>query len=454
MSGVRLAGLDIGTTSIGGLVVDEAGAVIASTVRANAAWITSDQPWERIQDPQAILAATAVILADLSASCPGIRGVGLTGQMHGIVYLDHSGQPVSPLYTWQDQRGALPAKEGTLAENLSARTNHALATGYGLVTHRYNLDHGLVPAGAAVLCSIADYVAMKLAGQTAPVMDPTQAAGLGLFDAAAGRFDAAALTAAGIETDILPTIAASGSVVGRTPDGVPVAASLGDNQASFLGSVRDPDAALLVNVGTGGQISAFCPGYAAAAGLETRPFPGGCLLVGATLCAGRAYALLEGFFRDVCRTFTGGGPESVYDIMAQLFARPLAGEALRVDTRFLGTRARPDGRGAIAGIGLDNFTPQHLVAGFLEGIAGELHDLFDLLPPAVSGGKTQLVGAGNGLRRNAALRGVCARRFGLPLRLPVHQEEAAYGAALSAGVGAGVYRDFREAAGVIRYRTD
>src|SRR5690606_18847038 len=94
-----------------------------------------------------------------------------------------------------------------------------------------------------------------------------------------------------------------------TLTGQKVACAIGDNQASFLGSVPSLAQSLQVNVGTGSQISIFTPSLEEVPGLadpllETRPFPGGgYLLVGASLGGGKTYALLEALFRDIHDSF-------------------------------------------------------------------------------------------------------------------------------------------------------
>lgn len=454
---MKLIGLDIGTTSIAGVLIDgERGEIIESIVRENESFLNTGKDWERVQEPAIILATVRDILNQLIRTGVDIHGLGITGQMHGIVYVDRAGSPVSPLYTWQDQRGNLFYDNArTYTAVLSEITGYPLATGFGMVTHYYNAQNGLAPNTAVSLCTIADYVAMALTGRRAgPLIDYTNAAGLGLFDVRNSGFDRQALRDAGIDEDILPSTVPSGTLVGHTERGIPMFSALGDNQASFLGSVDDIAQSLLINIGTGGQISVYTNDYADIEGLETRPFPGGgFILVGASLCGGKAYAVLEQFFRNVCRQFADQDGSSLYEKMNDLIQdRIVKGEKLVVNTQFQGTRREPQRRGSIQQISVDNFTPQHLILGFLEGIAGELFELYGLVPDAIKGGRSRLVGSGNGLRNNQALRGVVSDRFSLPVRIPAHREEAAFGAALSAGVGLGLYRDFATAGALIRYR--
>ena len=95
---MKTLGLDIGTTTISAVVLEN-GAELDSLTLPNGGFLTGCAPWERIQDPQAIRATVMQAVEALFARWPDIRAIGVTGQMHGIVYLDASGAPVSPLYT-------------------------------------------------------------------------------------------------------------------------------------------------------------------------------------------------------------------------------------------------------------------------------------------------------------------------------------------------------------------
>lgn len=448
---MKLAGLDIGTTTISALVLDAAaGDVVGVRTEPNAAALPPDGPAGALQDPEAILAVAARALGELIDGHPDVCGIGVTGQMHGILYVDRAGRAVSPLYTWQDGRGDLPHPDGsTFAEVLSCQTGFRLSTGMGMVSHSCNVREGRVPARAAALCTIADYAAMRLARSTVPVMDATNAASLGCFDLERLAFRHDALQRAGIDTHILPRVAADYPALGEERPGVPVYAALGDNQASFIGSVREIRGTALVNVGTGSQLSVWTRDPLPAPGIDLRPFPfGGFLAVGAALCGGRAYALLRDFFRRTVRLFSGAegthGAQCAegavtWDAMNAVDESALPGGRLAVDTRFSGTRTDPGARGGIAGLGSDTFTPEHLVVGVREGIAAELHGFFERLPEATRREVVRLVGSGNAIRLNPALRRAFERAFGMPMAVPAHREEAARGAALLAGAAGGTF---------------
>ena len=106
---MRAAGIDIGTTTISGVVLDtEAKKVLKTKTIQNGSFIKAEHEWEQIQDVSVIRTKACALLDELLEEFPDVEGIGLTGQMHGIVYLDNEGECVSPLYTWQDGRGAQP----------------------------------------------------------------------------------------------------------------------------------------------------------------------------------------------------------------------------------------------------------------------------------------------------------------------------------------------------------
>lgn len=449
---MKLAGIDIGTTTISGVVMDaRTGRLLEARTAPNPGARRGGPAWERTQDPAAILRAAARMLGAFVAAHRGIAAAGVTGQMHGVLYVDRDGAAVSPLYTWEDGRGNLRGRDGaTTAERLAARTGHPMATGYGLVTHAFQRAHRGVPRRAAALCTIGDYVAMRLAGARRPAMDPSNAASLGCFDSRTLRFDEAALRRAGLADGLLPEVAAVPACLGARRGLPPVCAAIGDNQASFLGSVADFDGSALANIGTGSQVSVYVARHRRVAGLDTRPFPGGgWMLVGAPLCGGRALSLLRDFFAGTLRLFGVPPPGDLWARMARVDpGNPGPGRPLTVDARFNGTRADPSARGAVGGIGADNLTPQHLVAAFETAVVRELLDLYARIPAARRATVRRWVGSGNAVRLNPAIRTILRRETRCPLTIPRHREEAAFGAALAAGVAIGRYPGFRAAAAV------
>ena len=433
-----LIGLDIGTTSISAVAVDAStGALLRAVTVPNDSVLPSPDGISRLQDPARIAETVLSLKESLVLAFSPVAAIGVTGQMHGILYLDRVGRAASPLYTWQDSRGNLPYGGSTYATHLSERTGYPLASGFGLVTHFINCEQGLVPAEAATFCTIQDYIAMLLTHRETPLLHASNGASFGCYDLTSQAFGLSAMEKAGLDGGLLPAVTAETAVIGQ--DGsIPVAAAIGDNQASVLGSLRE-DGDLLVNIGTGSQVSAVVSAPVPFPAGAVRPYVDGrFLLAGSPLCGGRAYALLHRFFARCAERFGGDGRD-VYDVMNSMAAEQADAHTLIVDPRFCGTRADPALRGTVSNISEDNFTPEQLTRGVLWGMADELYKLYKQMP--LSSPTAGLVGSGNAVRKNPVLRQYLEEQFGLKLKLPVHREEAACGAAVFAAAAAGVYPD-------------
>ncbi len=423
---MQVIGIDIGTTSICGVAVDTvSGEVKASKTVDSNAFIKTDKPFEKIQSADKIITLAKCILDELI--CEETVAIGVTGQMHGIVYYDKNGNPVSPLYTWQDGRGDLPYKNNTYAGFLGSHT------GYGNVTDFYNRENGLVPENSSSYCTIHDLFVMQLCGLSSAVMHISDAASFGLFDLENDRF----------LNGFAPKIEKGFAVAGEYKN-IPVSVAIGDNQASVFSSLSSEDD-ILLNFGTGSQISLISDVPRSGKDIETRPFfDGKYLIVGAALCGGRAYALLKNFYESFLN-YTSVKDEDVYTVMDKMAA--LATEPLTVDTRFSGTRADETVRGSVNNISAENFTPENLTKGLLVGMVDELYDMYAQTGITKSG----LVGSGNGIRKNRHLVKISEEKFGTDMKIPAHTEEAAFGAALYGAVASGIFKTADEARKLIKF---
>ena len=424
---MQAIGIDIGTTSICGVVLDvKTGELIKSVTKDSNAFISGVADWEKIQSVEKIISIATQILDALISDEAAV--IGVTGQMHGIVYVDKDCNAVSPLYTWQDGRGEQPFGETTYAEFLGS------STGYGNVTDFYNRQNGLTPEHAVGFCTIQDYFVARICGLKKPKIHITDAASFGLFDLKSKRFTCEN------GVDFVEGFELAGAY-----KNIPVSVAVGDNQASVLSSLSGQED-LLINVGTGSQVSVVSDRIITARNIETRPFfEDKYIAVGAALCGGRAYAVLKDFYRSVLATVGSLDDKTVYEIMGTFFEAE--GEALTVDTRFAGTRADKTVRGSIQNISVENFTPAALTKGVLEGMIKELYDMFKAMGVNITG----IVGSGNGIRKNKALITATEKRFGYDLKIPYHTEEAAFGAALYGMICAGCCKNINEARKLIKY---
>ncbi|MFO0880760.1 MAG: FGGY family carbohydrate kinase [Gemmataceae bacterium] len=463
-----ILGLDLGTTTITGVALNTvSGEQIGCASLANRAARPAD-PGRSEWDVERMLSLAVDCLRDLASQCGAGRelvGLGITGQQHGMVLLDGAGQPLGPFVNWQDRRTEepMPGTSGSYLDEARRRlgevreqTGCRLSAGYLAATLFWLAQQGQLPEKATA-CFLMDHVAAVLTA-TRPVTDATCAASAGVFDLQRGDWAFDLLEGLGLPRTAVPPVHPSGAQVGRLtallaratglPEGLPVFGGIGDNQASFLGSVAHPEESLLVNVGTGGQVAGWSAVPESDPQLETRPFPlGGVLLVSAGLVGGAAYAQLEQFFRAVLRDLGGDAGAEIYARMNQLAAAiPEGCDGLTCEPFFAGTRLEPTRRAAWTGLGRDNFTPGHLARALLEGMARTLAASGQRIESHLSRPTSRLVGAGNGLRANELLCDIVARAFGRPLQLSSRPEEAARGAARLAAVRAGCYPDLSAAA--------
>lgn len=428
---MKIIGIDIGTTSICGVVVEtESGEILKSLTKPNNSFIKSQKNFEKIQDTEIIMQSVYDLLSELDAESAG--AIGFSGQMHGIVYTDENGNAVSPLYIWQDERAALEYKGGkSYAEYLGC------FAGYGLATDFYNEKNELIPENAVYLCTVADYAVMQLCGLKKPLVHITNAASLGCFDIEKNCFT--------LDNPRLPDVTAEFKSVG-TYKGISVCVAFGDNQASFMGSVSDSENAL-INIGTGSQISWLTETPVIADGVENRPFDGErYLAAGCALCGGRAFAMVEKLFREIAN-LAGCEVESMYLQIDKIIENKTE-TSLSADCRFCGTRNDPSVRGSINNISESNFTAADIAYSVLVGMSDELYQMYK------SGGMNakKLVCSGNGIRKNSALRRIVSEMFGCDIKIPFYAEEASYGAALAASVAGGCFESISEACRLIKYR--
>ncbi|MBR5314043.1 MAG: hypothetical protein IKU45_01365 [Clostridia bacterium] len=425
---MKAIGIDIGTTSICGVVIDvKSGKLISSKTQNSDAFLKGCAEWEKIQQVDKIMAVATEILDSFIDG--DVSVIGVTGQMHGIVYFDSCGNAVSPLYTWQDGRGNLPYKDTTYAKYLNS------CSGYGNVTDFYNKENCLRPKNSVGYCTIQDYLAMKLCGLKKPLIHSSNAASLGCYD----------LTSNSFNYDCNSAVTTDYTILGKYRE-IPVSVAIGDNQASVFSTLSNENN-LLVNVGTGSQVSVVTDTVVEEKNIETRPyFEGKYLVVGSALCGGRAYSMLKDFYKEIVGYFQKPTDEEIYKAMNEMLKNSDK-TPLEVNTRFAGTRSNADIKGSISGIGVDNFTPSHLTSGILHGMCNELFEMYKKMNVKKSG----IVGSGNGLRKNASLVNVFENAFGAKMMFPAHLEEAAVGAALFALISNGTFKNANEAQKLIQY---
>lgn len=430
--GTLSVGIDIGTTTISAVVYDiDNKEQLESYTLPHNSYISTGTYSE--QSVSVIMEKAQKLLYHILDSYKAVVSIGITGQMHGIVYIDESGNPLSPLMNWQDKRSDLVIENGkSTCQMIYEITGEAISTGYGIATHYYNMKNALVPKGANGICSIMDLFGMKICQNQKPITHASVGASLGLFDVKAADFKFDKLSLLGIERSFLPRVTEKSVSIGKCRD-IPVSVPIGDNQASFLGSVGKNEDSMLVNIGTGSQISAVSNTYVEVGGkLELRPFiEGKYLICGSALCGGFAYSMLEEFFRAYV-SYAGLQDEAQYKVINNLAkdAYENGEEGLLVDTSFCGKRSDPDVRGSVMMIDRHNFTPSALVIGVLKGMCNELYELYKEL----SVKKSHIVASGGAVKKNEVLARLIADVFGVPVSARTLTEEASSGVALFAAL--------------------
>ena len=369
-----LVGLDVGTSGVKALAVAPDGEVLARSERGYP--LSTPRPGWAEQDPADWARAAKEALAELDVD--EVAGLGLSGQMHGLVALDADERVLRPAILWNDQRTAAECAEIEerigLARLIELTRNRAL-TGFTapklLWLRRHEpevyerIAHVLLPK---------DYVRLVLTGERA--IDVADASGTLLFDVAARRWSGDVLEALDLPAAWLPTALESPTVSGQTPNGVPVAAGAGDQAAGAVGvGVHEPGPASVV-LGTSGVVFAALPEPAldpeARAHVFCHAVPGVWHAMGVMLSAAGSL----GWLRDALapgEPFDGLLAEAERwepGVEGLVFLPYLAGERT--------PHADPDARGAFVGLSLRHDRGA-LVRAVLEGVAYGLRDCLEVL---------------------------------------------------------------------------
>jgi len=458
-----LLGIDMGTTGSKALLVDDRGGVIASATEEYPLY--TPQPLWSEQDPEEWWAATRRAIQRVLAEAGGVEvaGVGLTGQMHGLVLLDRAGRVLRRAILWNDQRTAAQCAEITAwaggLGRLLALTGNAVLPGFTapkIIWVRENepavydqIAHVLLPK---------DYIRFRLTGELAT--EVSDASGTSLFDVGNRCWSATMAGLLQIPMEWLPHCTESQEVSGRITRsaaeatglelGLPVAGGGGDQAAGATGNGVVEPGIISVTSGTSGVVFAHVDAYAAEPQGRVHVFchavPGAWHAMGVMLSAGGAFR----WFRDALGQAeiiearrTGEDP---YDILTRQAATVEPGaEGLLFLPYLTGERtpyADPNARAAFVGLTLRH-TKSHMVRSVLEGVSFGLKDSLELIKSL--GVPVEQVRASGGGARSAVWRQIQADIFDAELVVINVTEGAPFGAALLAGVGAGVYKDVREA---------
>lgn len=445
-------GLDLGTGGVRAIVVDLQGQLIAQATSSYP--LLTPQPGWTEQNPSDWVEASLEALANVAQQIGQYQpiGLGLSGQMHGMVPLDAEGRVIRPAILWNDQRTgkAVTAIESRIpCQELIQRTGNPAITGFQLpklVWMRSQEPQAYVQVQKILLPK--DYLGYVLTG--AQVTEPSDASGIGCLNLVSRQWDSDLLNALDINPGLFPEVIASTAIAGRLqptiasrvglPAGLPIIAGGGDNAAAAIGlgiSARDLHRGSL-SIGTSGVIFAPCD----------RPIPdpagrvhlfchvdGGYHLLGVTLAAGGALR----WYRD-----TLASQVSFNDLIDLAASSPPGAEGVLFLPHLAGERSPyldPDARGAWVNLSLAH-TQADITRAVLEGVAFSLRAALEVINQMTP--VNQLLATGGGARSPLWLQ-ILAEVLVTKLIAPEAEEGAAYGAAILAMVGVGAYPNLEAA---------
>jgi len=455
-----LIGLDVGTTGARALAINLQGQVLASAVEEYP--LSIPRPGWTEQDPETWWIASQSVIAavTLQLETPPIA-LGLTGQMHGSVFLDSAGNVIRPALLWNDQRTADQCRQITDLvgqEQLLRITGNVAVTGFQAPKILWLRDHE--PAAYGRLQTVLlpkDFVRLRLTGDRAT--DASDASGTLLLDLKARDWSSEILSLLEIPKEWLPRVHEGSEPTGTiTPAvaarlGLPprlvVAGGAGDNAAAAVGNGIVRPGAVSSSIGTSGVVFAFseAPRTDSRGRLMSfcHAFPGGYHVMGVTLSAGGSLR----WWRDA----GAGGLD--YDELTRLAAEAPPGSEGLIFLPYLAGERTPhldaEARGAFVGLHLGH-TSAHLARAVMEGVVYSLKDCLDLVVGL--GVPVREIRATGGGARSPLWRQLQADVFGFPIHRNRVDEGPAFGAALLAGVACGAFESVDRTSDVVRVESE
>ena len=453
-----LVGLDVGTSGARAVAVDEAGNVVAEA--SSEYPLHSPRPGWTEQDPADWWEGAKRALGRVAAEVGGdVSGLGLTGQMHGSVFLDSADRVIRPALLWNDQRTEKQCGEITRAvgsERLIRIAGNPALTGFQapkVVWLREEEPENFARVARVLLPK--DYVRLLLAGEYAT--DASDASGTLFLDVEGRDWSGEILAALEVPPEWMPKVHEGPENTGGLreevaeelglPAGIPVAAGGGDNAAAAVGTGIVAPGLLGSSVGTSGVLFAPSEGFTPDPSGRLHAFchavPGAYHLMAVTLSAGGSLS----WWRDV----VGGDFDDLVGAASEV---PPGSEGLVFLPYLSGERTPhldPGARGAFFGL-TARHAEAHMTRAVMEGVVFSLRDGLEIMRGL--GVPVEDVRATGGGARSALWRGLQADVYGEPIRRTAADEGPAYGAALLAGVAAGTYRDVEETSSVVSLREE
>lgn len=448
-------GIDVSTTATKALLIDTTGEVTA--VASTEYPFETPHPLWSEQDPalwwDGAQKSIRAVLAKSGVSPASIRGVGLTGQMHGLVLLDEAGNVLRPAILWNDQR--TQAQCDTIHQRIGREkfiqiSGNVALTGFTAPKILWVAENEPeIYRRARHILLPKDYIRYCLTGEYA--MDKADGSGTVLFDLRQRGWSSEILDALQIPTEWLPptfegcefTGGISPQAAGLTglEAGTPVAAGGGDQAAQAVGVGAVEPGIVGLTVGTSGVVFATTPSALIEPQGRLHAFchalPDAWHFMGVMLSAAGSLQ----WYRD---TLAPGVPFDA--LVNEATDIPAGSEGLQFLPYLSGERTPypdPHARGAFIGLSIRH-SRAHMTRAVLEGVAFGLKDIFTLVQNAGLKEITQVRASGGGTK-SRLWRQILASALGSELVTVNTTEGAAFGAALLAGVGAGAWPDVRSA---------
>lgn len=449
-----LLGIDLGTSSVKVVVFDSEGAL--KGVGMSEYPILTPRLGYAEQDPEQWWRSTKAAVREAleKAGRPDILGIGFSGQMHGLVLLDKKKNLLRPALIWADQRSAdvLSELNKRIDSSLLVQCGTAPVTGFLIASLFWlqQFEPETLDRAASFLMP-KDFVRFKLTGELGT--DVSDASGSGIFNVRRRVWADDVIERLGLPRAPFPNVHASEEVVGVLSQeaaaelglshGIPVSAGCADQPAQAVGNgLIDPPLAS-ITIGTGGQVFAPLSQPVIDPGLRLHTFchapPSRWYLLGATLSAGMALRWL--------RTVLGKENLSYSELVSLASSVQPGSEGLVFLPYLVGERSPimdPKAKAGFVGIALRH-GPGHFVRALLEGIAFALRQIIDTMV-GCGVDLTTLVASGNGLA-NPLWRQIASDILNRPLLQGADEqasERAGVGAAMIAGIGAGVFKGYQD----------
>ena len=458
-------GIDVGTGGTRALIMDETGRIFASATEEHEPFTSPKIGWAE-QRPEDWWRAAGVAIRKALALCK-LRGeqiscVGFSGQMHGAVMLDGSGEVVRPALIWCDVRTDKQCKELNEkigADRLIQLTCNPALPNFTLTKFLWTRENE--PQNWSRVRSVMlpkDYVRFRLTGERA--IDMADASGTLMLDVAQRKWSEEVLQATEIDRSLLPALYESPDVCGKISAigaeatglalGTPVVAGAGDQAAGATGMGIVMPGAVSATIGTSGVVFAATdrPALDPKGRLHTfcHAIPGRWHVMGVTQAAGLSLR----WFRDRFGSGSASDGRDPYERLTEEAASvPPGADGLLWAPYLMGERTPhldSEARAILAGLTASH-TRAHVVRAILEGVAFSLRDTFTIFGEMNVPVKNIRLGGGGA--RSPLWRQIQADIYGHEVEIVEAEEGAAYGAAILAGVGANIWPTVDAACGAV-----